>query len=255
MKRALWTAVALALVAGVAPTALAQQNLTVEEWARKHDIEFHSEPGDLYPLKTHYGPITGKAAPEKDVQRYKNLLLPELKKYPSGYVKKLKIKKIILAQDLKFDGQKRAAIPDFEHQYLHLDPKEGDYNKTYQQTVIHHEIFHIVDLLDDRELYDDAAWKKLNPADFKYGSGGKNARGSDQWPLDDTLEGFLNKYSQSGVEEDKAEIYSNLIVRPKLVYARAEKDPILSKKVARMKELLKSFSPDIDETFWKSLGS
>lgn len=250
MKRALW--IALALVVAALPAA-AQQSLTLEQWTEKHGIELVTDPSDLYPLKTHWGPITGKTAPEKDLKRYMDLVAAELRKYPAEFVKKIKIKKIILADDLKFDGQKRAAIPDFEHEYLHLDPREGNYNKVYQQTVVHHEIFHIIDLLDDKELYEDKEWKKLNEAGFKYGDGGKNARGSDQWPLDDTLVGFLNKYSQSGVEEDKAEIYSNLMVRTKTVYARAEKDKILAKKVERMKKLLKTFSSDIDDKFWEAL--
>ncbi|MBI2900314.1 MAG: hypothetical protein HYY17_09020 [Planctomycetes bacterium] len=232
---------------------VAWQDTTLDQWCKKHDIQLVVDPKGLYPLKTSHGPITGSPAPEKIVRAYSALLVREVSTYPDAFVRKLRLAKIVLADDLKFDGQKRAAIPDFEHDILHLDPREGNHSKTYQQTVAHHELFHIVDWKDDGELYEDREWKKLNPAGFKYGEGGRFARGADQWQLDDSIEGFLNKYSTSGVEEDKAEIFANLLVRPSVVAARAAKDKVISRKVERMKKLLHAYCAAFDETFWKSL--
>lgn len=231
----------------------AAQELTLDQWCRKHEIRLVTDPKDLYPLRTSHGFITGAPAPERTLNAYRELLVAELLKYPRAFVRKIGLERIVLADALAFDGQKRAAVPDFEHRTLHLDPREGSYSKLYQQTVIHHEIFHIVDWRDDGELYEDREWRKLNPDGFKYGDGGRNARGNDQWQLDDSLVGFLNKYSMSGVEEDKAEIYSNLLVRPATVRARAQGDRFLARKVERMKELLRAFCPELDSAFWKSL--
>ncbi len=229
------------------------QELTLDQWCRKHEIRLVTDPKGIYPLRTAHGSITGAPAPDQILQKYQTLLVGELSKVPATLVRRLDLERIILADDLKFDGQKRAAIPDFQHRTLHLDPREGSYSRIYQQTVVHHEFYHIVDWKDDGELYEDAEWKKLNPEGFKYGSGGRNARGNDQWQLDDSLAGFLNKYSTSGVEEDKAEVYANLLVRPSVVYARVAKDRILARKVERMKHLLKKFCPDMNDAFWKSL--
>ena len=50
-------------------------------------------------------------------------------------------------------------------------------------------------------------WDALKPKDFKYGSGGKNAQDiSTTSLLTEKYPGFLNHYSTTAVEEDKAEV-------------------------------------------------
>ena len=187
------------------------------------------------------------------MENYAPILAAELARYPAAFLRKTKLVKIVLSRKLKFAGQERAAIPDFQNNVLHLDVLQGNWNEIYQRTVIHHELFHVVDWRDDGKLYEDRDWKKLNPSKFRYGKGGKNARGPDQWPLDSSLKGFLNKYSMSGVEEDKAEIYANLMVRPGEVRRRARKDSVLAKKITAMKRLLYAFSRSMDRNFWIGL--
>jgi len=229
------------------------QETAFETWAKKHHIELVTDPTDLYPLRTTGGTVTGKKPSQEQLENYLPLALSELRKYPDAFVRKLSLKKVVIAEELQFGEQKRAAIPDFQNAILHLDPEEGCHSKHYQRTVLHHEIFHIVDLKDDGELYEDQKWKALNASEFQYGNGGKNARGNDQWQLDDALQGFLNKYSMSGVEEDKAEIYCNMIVRPTEVRKRLSADPILAKKVKKMKEILRSYCREMTDAFWKSI--
>jgi hypothetical protein len=67
---------------------------------------------------------------------------------------------------------------------------------------------------------------------------------------DDTLPGFLNSYSMTGVEEDKAEVFANLLVSPGLVSQRARQDSVLRFKVQRMKLLMWRFVPELDLEFW-----
>ncbi len=55
------------------------------------------------------------------------------------------------------------------------------------------------------------------------------------------------------VLEDKAELYSYLIMDHKMVRVRAGKDPVVAKKVARMKEIARTFCPKMDDAFWKAL--
>ena len=237
------------------PGVLAAQEKapTLEALCRKFQIEIDTRPGKIYPVETNFGKITGTNATRAAVDKYAAILAEELSKYPSAYLRKTKIKKIVLARNLKFAGQERAAVPDFQNNLLHLDVLQGNWNEIYQRTVIHHELFHVVDWRDDGKLYEDRDWKKLNPSKFRYGKGGKNARGPDQWPLDSSLTGFLNKYSMSGVEEDKAEIYANLIVRPGTIRRRAQKDAVIASKITSMKKLLYAFSRSMNRDFWINL--
>ncbi len=101
------------------------------------------------------------------------------------------------------------------------------------------------------DRYRDSRWEGLNPTGFRYGTGGVNAQG-DAWGslISDKRPGFLNTYSTTGVEEDKAELFANLIVLGKLLAERAQSDPVLKAKIERMKELLQDFCADIDDQFW-----
>ncbi|MHC4954073.1 MAG: hypothetical protein ACYTGZ_09295, partial [Planctomycetota bacterium] len=65
-------------------------------------------------------------------------------------------------------------------------------------------------------------------------------------------DGFLNRYSQSSVAEDMAEVYAYLITRPKAVKRRTKKDDVLDAKVTMLKRHLLIFSPHIDDGFWEA---
>jgi hypothetical protein len=205
-----------------------------------------------FPIRTQHGMITGEAANANQVAAYVPLLTTELNLYPPGFVAKTKLKRITLCRELSFGGQRRTAVPDFEHDVLYLDVARESKKPLYLTEVFHHEFFHIVDLRDDGKLYADERWAKLNRDDFAYGTGGKNAQDfSDTSLLTDKYPGFLNHYSTTGVEEDKAELFANLIVEPEYVARQAAKDAVLQAKIECLKDELRSFCDDVDNDFWK----
>jgi len=204
-----------------------------------------------FPVVSKLGRIEGKPAQKSDLDSYGILLAEEWNRYPVELVAKTGLKRIILCQDLAYNGQKRTAIPDFIHDDLYLDVSRGRYNEGYVRKVIHHEYFHIIDWRDDGQLYRDPIWAALNPPGFHYGAGGAAVQNDSTVSLlTDTLPGFLTKYSASGVEEDKAELFAHVLVEPETVAKRAEKDPVLAAKVARLKELLQSYVPSLTAAFW-----
>lgn len=205
-----------------------------------------------FPVQTAHGKIEGKAAGKKDVENYSGLFVAEFGLYPPDLIKRSKLKRVVLCDELSFAGQRRNAIPDYENDTLYLDVVRGKENKTYVRKVIHHEFFHIIDYRDDGQVYEDERWAKLNPADFKYDrGGGTGAQGTaDTSVLTDKYPGFLNHYSTTGAEEDKAEVFANLIVDGAYVADRAKKDKVLAAKVERMKELLAKFCPEMSDKFW-----
>ncbi len=217
----------------------------------RFQIEVVAEGSD-FPVTPGLKGIASKPADPKAIERYAELFLSEFQIYPPEFVRRTKLKRVVLCRELSWRGQRRNAIPDNKYNTLYLDVVRGRQHERYMRRVIHHEFFHIVDQRDDGKLYQDARWAALNPAAFKYGSGGAAAQGEPTTSvLTDKYAGFLNSYSTTGVEEDKAEMFCNLIVNPAYVEKRADSDPVLSAKVARMKRLLHDFCPAIDETFWR----
>lgn len=205
-----------------------------------------------FPVRTTHGPITGRQAVRVDIDRYVRLLGPELRLYPHQLIKQSGLRKVVLCTDLKFDGQARSAIPDFEHQTLFLDVKRGASDARYQRLVIHHEFFHIVDYVDDGKLNQDAVWSRLNAAKFRYGEGGRAAQNNPTTSvLTTNYPGFLNHYSTTAVEEDKAEVFAHLVVNAEYCRQRAAKDKVLSAKFDRMKLSLNKWCSALDTSFWQ----
>jgi hypothetical protein len=205
----------------------------------------------MFPVRTTHGPIDGKKASDEEMKAYGEIFLSEFALYPKELVKRSGLKRVVLCSELSFAGQRRNAIPDFEHDTLYLEVSRGSYNKKYMRKVVHHEFFHIIDFRDDGLLYKDDRWGRLYPDKFKYGDGGRNAQSlSETSVLTDKFPGFLNHYSTTGVEEDKAEVFANLIVEPRHVEDKTRKDPVFDRKVQAMKVLLSSFCVQMDEQFW-----
>jgi hypothetical protein len=207
-----------------------------------------------FPVRTVHGAIDGKEGAAKDLNAYLPIFSAEWNLYPAELVKRTKLRRIILCAGLSFAGQLRAAIPDFEHDDLYLDVVRGRYDESYVRKVIHHEYFHVIDYRNGT-LYRDQKWSALLPAGAKYAAGGKNAQADSGGSLvRDDLPGFLNSYSMTGVEEDKAEVFANMVVNGSVFEQRVQKDAVLKQKAQRMKAFLADFCPNMDESFWHAAG-
>jgi putative zinc-binding metallo-peptidase len=220
---------------------------------KAYNIEISAE-NPSFPVKSAYGTIDGKVATSGQLEIYIKLFVPEFTIYPASLVKRSQLKRVVLCTELAFAGQLRSAIPDWEHDTLYLDVTRGWWSKSYLRKVLHHEFFHIIDYRDDGNLYQDKTWSALNASGFKYGSGGQNAQdNSSSSVLTDQYPGFLNYYSTTGVEEDKAEVFAILIVEPAYIEERIKKDAVLQAKVTLMKKQLNKFCPELNNAFWEKL--
>lgn len=207
-----------------------------------------------FPIETTYGEIDGKSADGVKLESYAGLFVPEFALYPPDLVRRSLLKRVVLCKELSLAGQRRNAVPDYEHDTLYLDVSRGSYSKAYLRMVIHHDFFHIIDYRDDGSVYRDQRWEILNSATFEYGDSGQTVQDDPTSSvLTDKFPGFLNHYSTTGVEEDKAELFAHLIVNSAYVKGRAQKDGVLQAKVHRMRDLLISFCPDMKEEFWEKV--
>ncbi len=217
---------------------------------RQLGIDIETSPDD-FPVRTSYGLIKGKRPKSDALTPYAKLLSVEFSRYPKSLVQLAKLRRIVLCEDLYFAGQRRSAIPDWENDTLYLDVRRGSDRRGYHRRVMHHEFYHLVDYRDDGQVYADADWDALNRSGFRYGSGGRNAQTkSDTGTLTSKYPGFLNHYSTTGVEEDKAEVFSMLLTDPKHVAKRIASDQVLRAKVQHMKKLMRRHCKEVDEKFW-----
>ncbi|MEQ8765264.1 MAG: putative zinc-binding metallopeptidase [Planctomycetota bacterium] len=194
---------------------------------------------------------------QKLLESYLDILEEELGKYPADFLKRTKLKVVALGRGLQFRKQPRAALPDYVKETLYYDI---DYlvtsDASYVRHVIHHEYYHMIEEeWNGSAYYKDPAWAKLNESDFRYGTGGVNARNGDVSVFDHPRSGFVNGYAMSGLEEDKAEVWASMFLaeRWKLVGPWAEEDRRLAAKIAFLEKAAKKVSRKMDDAYWKKL--
>lgn len=253
MWKVLWRGLTIALAVVSLPAGrqqLSQARLSLKQLERAYSIEILTENPGL-PDKTPSATFTGKAARSKAVDAYAEVLFQEFALYPPALTKRVRIKRIVLCEELAVNGQLRAAAPNWKTDTLYLDVTRGKTSGFYQNRTLHHEFFHMIDFADDGKVYSDPVWAALNPGGFQYGSGGVSAQDIPSTSLpSEAFPGFLNHYGTTGIEEDKAELFTYLMVHPRLLSERCSKDPVLKGKTEKLKQMLAAFCPELNEAFW-----
>ena len=178
-------------------------------------------------------------ATNADLDCYTPLLFMEFWIYGKSFIKKSNLKRINLVHNISYINseytQDREGCPEYETSKS-ITFATHERNFAYIRIVLHHELFHYIDYADDFS-YDDDGWEKLNYKGFEYGEGGDSER---EWiKLEKHQRGFINHYSTTALEEDRAEIYQYLISCPD--EALNNNDIIVSKKAKRIKEFLNNF--------------
>ena len=183
------------------------------------------------------------------VRVYTNLLAAELAVYPPDFIKRSNIERLVLCTNLRSHRHKVSGITDmglFKIDTLFLDLSHTAHNWDFSRRTFHHELFHAIDFSDSLEGYIDTEWRKLNSEDYKYFASDENFTA-----IETRQSGFITVYSTRSALEDKAELYSFMIVDYPTVQERCMTDQVLSRKVEHLKKTLQTFSPHYNETFWE----
>ena len=206
------------------------------------------------------GKVDGKKASRKTLESYAGVFAREFSLYPGVLVVRMGLKGVVLCEELTVDGHSVGGFADFDRNTVYLNIGRITMHaeallrgRSYLARAIHHEFFHFIDYRDNGTVR-DKSWEIINPRNFRYSSVGVAEKLSHSVTLTDQHPGFLTDYSRSGVEEDKAEVFSNLIVHPAYVEHRAKRDRVLKAKVRRMKYMLARFSPSMNKAFWAKVS-
>ena len=168
-------------------------------------------------------------------EKYK-IINQNLSKYSRNFLKIINLKYIVLCKNLSISGMYTAGIPNNIMKTLILDT---GFNKKYFERVIHHEIFHIINL-SYKELFNENEWINFNKKDFQYA---KCSTCTDKIDLNTYIDtdGFLTEYSKTTPSEDMAEVFSHIMFNINI----PKNDSILQrKKEFIIKNILK-----VDKTF------
>ncbi|MDB4614432.1 putative zinc-binding metallopeptidase [bacterium] len=234
-------------------TAAANQKIC-DRLQKKYGVEFLVKDGEVN--KRTWKEFDCQFATDNDQPQllaFLKIFEAEFSKYPTEFVKKSKLQQVVFAKAMAINGQYRAAVPDYSAETLYYDfqMKSQDH---YQYRVIHHEYYHMIEEQHHGDAYfKDPAWAALNEPGFKYGKGGAANRSTALSKYTFPQQGFINAYAMSGLEEDKAEIWSIMFV-PQIwnkIKQRVGRDRIIRKKVAYMQKFASQQSKTMTGKYWQ----
>lgn len=215
-------------------------------------------------------------ATELQFHRAKELIIEEFSLYPLEAISKTRIEQVIFCSNLVVSKKRAAGTLKVGLHYvdtLFIDLSEFR-NELHGRRTLHHELYHAIDFRDTWQGYVDADWSRIQGEEFKYEFDaaaemhrqlGRNPQDAMPREFDDPYNrmsiresprpGFITDYARYSASEDKAEIFCNLMVSYKKVMRRAASDAVLKRKVARLKELLVQYIPEMDDKFWKKIAA
>jgi len=177
------------------------------------------------------GEITADEPTPVDAKRITAVIQHELARYPQGYLANVKMARVLVVRNLRENGRDIPSLPNIDGGWL-IDANLGD---AFAARIVHHELYHFIDIADDGTLTRDADWEALNAPSFAYGAGGRSLRTSWASERTDTAPGFVTAYATTAVAEDKAETFALWMTRPDDLAQRAAADPIVYRKVTELR--------------------
>lgn len=200
------------------------------------------------PWDLRYRPI--KARHQQQLKQYLPLFAEEIQKLPVQLLQLSGLQTVAFVRQLQLATQPRAAVPDYVHEVLYYDISLQKH--AYLRHVVHHEFYHMLEQqLYGSAYYQDPQWLALNPANFSYGNGGAATRNAEAAAFSHPAPGFINGYAMSGIEEDKAEIWTVIWASDswQQVSRMFEQDAVLAAKLRLLIKQLQCKAPDLQHAW------
>ncbi|HOD83155.1 MAG TPA: hypothetical protein PKG77_17195 [Phycisphaerae bacterium] len=192
------------------------------------------------------------------LRKYLLLLRDELGKYPSDLLWRIRVQKVLIVRNLAQLEIRVAVAYDPDRWALIVDSMAGAHDPDYQRRNIHHELYHLIETQiivgsKDKRLDDD--WDSLNGGLARYRGGGVRVRDPGAAACTHPSPGFVTGYAMASPAEDRAELYSTLLVVPLSVrvYKWAQSDMFLSHKIQYLKKMLARYDTLFGRQFWDLL--
>lgn len=225
----------------------------------KTGIAINFEVGaNMFAKYWYSGKINAKAVSLsiKEYKRTADLLQKALAKYPVHVLKEY-LKRIYALNSLNFYGVPFGGTYSMSKKTVYItDDSVLKENDLFIESFFHHEFSSI--LFRKHPCYlNKKAWQFSNPRDFHYGKGGVEAirSGNSSMGFDSILneKGFLNKYSQSSLEEDMNVFSQNLFSGGKAFWTIVDRYDKIKAKAALIIGFYHKIDPAFTEEYFRKL--
>lgn len=223
------------------------------------EIEFDVSP-KMFPKHWYTKEINARAVSLsiREYERVTKILNRAMSKYPE-HVLKENLTKIYAFNNLNFYGLSYGGTFSVSGKAVYItDDTVINEKDPFIESFFHHEFSSI--LLRKHPCYvSKKAWKSNNPHAFHYGKGGREAirSGNSSMVFDSVLnqEGFLNKYSQSSLEEDMNVFSQNLFSGGEAFWTIVDRYDKIKAKTMLIIGFFHKIDPVFTEEFFRKLLS
>ena len=212
-------------------------------------LDAERQPDTGWPLR--YDPVDSRFDPA--LTDYLAVFEQEFSQMPKGLIQLSGLRSVVFVSNLTIGGQPRAAVPDYDNEVLYYDVSLR--GSQHARRVVHHEFYHMLEQqLFGSAYYKDPLWGALNAPGFVYGNGGAAERRRTLAAYNHPYPGFVNGYAMTGLEEDKAEIWTVLWLDHnwQQIYPMLKDDCILVAKINYMMTQMAARTEALPLRFWQS---
>jgi hypothetical protein len=212
----------------------------------------------MFPKKWYNSKIDAQAVSLSpgEIPYVDSILGKAFSKYPARVLRE-NLETVYILKTLRFYGLPYGGTFTGHSVYITDNDSDRNYTRTFIESLFHHEFSSI--LLRSHERYlQKRNWKKANRAGFTYGTGGISAirEGNSSMEYDPGLnkEGFLNRYTQSSLEEDFNVMAQNLFCGGKRFWNIVDEFPGIRKKASLAIAFFHRIDPAFTEVYFRRLA-
>ncbi len=185
---------------------------------------------------------------DKQLVKYIEALDRYWRVLPVEFVKKTKLKGLVLVKNLSFLGLDIGAGFDVADRLLICEVNNFFTHETIMNAFFH-EYMHLMDnIFYNDDYFNNRAWNDLNPPGDWYTSQGALAmirNNSDFVSKEHPMPGFINGYCSADIYQDKAEVFAHLLIPVYYIKAFGWNDSIINAKFASIYQSLKKIYPPL----------
>lgn len=212
--------------------------------------------------KTEHYTLQANGVTLEAVLRDMPIFLEEWRRYPPSFIRKVGIQQLQFCHNMNiaytnyYIAGTIASTAETIYYSLQSDLRRTpssyrEYHLISMIHLIHHELFHSIDIRLSSNAKSDSDWQQLNAKNFTY------YRSFSGTPtllrVTNLIPGFITLYGQASMAEDKAEVFSYMMTNLHEMELRALDNTQLQQKMQCLKDKLKVYAPEIDDCFWTTI--
>ena len=213
---------------------------------------------DMFPPSWRGGKVRASAVrvDAGEVNRSLELVDAAMSKYPAGLLKQ-NIDAVFIVKEMRFYGLKYGGTNSRDTIYVSNRGVGDGFTDHYILSTFHHELSSIL-LRNYPVMFDRAAWLAANRDGFTYRSSGmeslKDGTAGTKYSRRFHLDGFLNQYATSSMEEDFNTFAEALFTGDSRFWEAVDRYPRVEKKAAVILAFYAALDPGYTEEHFRSLA-